>query len=124
VEEKVIRVVSGDDGKTRFEEGSIDFSTKTAPDGSYSVTTLGDCTAGMASFDVGFSSGLHNTTPDKWMFVMQGSMEIIVSDGESRVVSAGDIITFCDGTGPGHDAKVLGDLPVLVVSAAFFTSPT
>ena len=119
--ESAWRVVSGPDGKTRFEEQAIPFSPVEgiAPLGVFYAASLGSSAAALVRFEVGFESGFHNTDAETWMFVMRGQMNLEVSDGVSRLLGPGDVVFFSDSTGEGHSSHVVGDVPVLVATAGF-----
>lgn len=73
---------------------------------------------------VGFRSGFHCTVTPQWVFILQGSMEIGLQDGSSRVFRPGDHFHAEDllPTGAefdpavhGHSSRQLGAEPLVTV---------
>ncbi|MGH8466052.1 MAG: hypothetical protein ACRER5_18075 [Pseudomonas sp.] len=73
---------------------------------------------------VGFRSTMHCTESPQWLFVLQGTMEIGLADGSSRLFKAGDHFysadllpagaTF-DPEVHGHWSRQIGDDPLVTL---------
>ena len=64
----------------------------------------------------GYFADWHTAVRLQYLFHLSGSTEIVVSDGESRIFRAGDILLVEDITGKGHTARVLGEEEVVIVA--------
>lgn len=53
----------------------------------------------------------HNAPRRQYIVNLDGRVEITTSDGESRVIGAGEIILAEDTTGKGHLSKAVGGEP-------------
>lgn len=107
--------------KTRFRDGEVELASieGVSPGGVFEAAALGEGAVALAVFAAGFSCGFHNSPAPTWMFMMNGEMELEVSDGESRRIAAGDLVHFADASGQGHRSRVLGDQDVVVATAGF-----
>jgi quercetin dioxygenase-like cupin family protein len=114
-------VVTGEDGKTRLSETTVEFVSVSdvSPGGVFQAAPLGSSDAALVHFEADFSCDFHHTPGPTWMFVMAGQMEIEVSDGAKTVIRAGDVIKLEDSDGRGHRSRVLGGEPVLVATAGY-----
>jgi uncharacterized cupin superfamily protein len=114
-------VTTDADGKTRFGEMTIDFTTVegVSPGGVFQAAPLGTSDAAVVQFEPGFTCDFHHTPAPTWMFIMTGQMEIEVSDGAKELLSSGDLIRMEDADGEGHRSRVLSDGPVLMATAGF-----
>ena len=114
-------VVTDDEGKSRFEEREVSFAdvADVTPGGVFHAAALGPSDVAMVRFAPGFECDFHHTPAPTWMFVMQGRMEIELSDGAKEVIAAGDAIHLTDHDGQGHRSRVLGDEAVLVATAGY-----
>lgn len=107
---KVIRVHLGDDGETHFQD--VEWPEHPTPDGAFTRTDI--LKAGETNFATqppGFFADFHPAPSRRLVTVVSGSAEVTVSDGETRVLRAGDVVLFEDVTGPGHTMRTLGDEP-------------
>jgi quercetin dioxygenase-like cupin family protein len=107
---QITRVYLGSDGETHFED--VEWVERPVPDGSYTRTETREASETMFAVQPpGFFADWH-PAPSRRLFVMvSGSAEVGVSDGERRVLKAGDIVLFEDVSGMGHTMRVLGDEP-------------
>jgi quercetin dioxygenase-like cupin family protein len=115
------RVVAGDDGKTRFEDFEVEFvHIEGVVEGAvFDAYPLGAADSAVVSFEPGFVAPFHNTPGPTWMFVMSGRMALGVSDDQWIELVPGDMIHMLDATGEGHQSRVVGDEPVVMVTAGF-----
>ncbi len=70
----------------------------------------------------GYFADWHTAVRLQYLFHLSGSAEIVVSDGESRIFRAGDILLVEDITGKGHTARVVGDEKVVIVAVPVVTN--
>lgn len=83
-----VALVTGPDGRARFEESSIDLSEGTPAS---QLSALMDAKAmQLRESPVGFRSSMHCSTHTQWVFILQGHMRIGLADGTSRVFAPGE----------------------------------
>lgn len=114
-------VTTGEDGKTRFTETTVEFVSVegVSPGGVFQAAALGSSDAALVQFESDFTCEFHHTPGPTWMFFMTGQMEIEVSDGAKEVLGPGDFIRLEDSEGQGHRSRVVGNEPVLVATAGY-----
>ena len=110
---KIVRVYSGSDGESHFEDlaislAPVDFAP---PAGPLNVAQFFPATQ---SFWVGFPAGWAGETPHpspqrQIMVVLQGDLEAIASDGAVRRLGPGGVILMEDTWGKGHSTRVIGN---------------
>ena len=101
---KIIRVFSGDDGESHFEE-----VTPEEMAGIVNRLGSGDITLGLRpspSF-----SDYHNAPRRQYVVNLSGTAEFEAADGTKVQMEPGDILVAEDLTGHGHIARSLGDTP-------------
>jgi hypothetical protein len=101
---KIIRVFTGDDGESHFEDVTPEEMTTI-------VNRLGegDITLGLRpspSF-----SDFHNAPRRQYVVNLSGTAEFEAADGTKVQMEPGDILVAEDLTGHGHIARSLGDTP-------------
>jgi len=118
---KTAHHVVSDGEKTRWQDREIELGAVegVAPGGVFNAAGLGEGSVALATFAPDFSCDFHNTEAPTWMFILQGRMEIELSDGETRTVGGGDIVHFSDAEGQGHRSRVVGDDEVIVATAGY-----
>ena len=57
----------------------------------------------------------HPAPRRQFAFILKGTVEVTVSDGEVRQFEPGSIVLLEDTTGPGHTTRVIGDEDHLAV---------
>jgi hypothetical protein len=106
---QVIRIYTGDDAQTHFEE--LDDDTFAAI-----ATNPGEgpirCTRGPGEF----LQDWHNAPRRQYVMVLAGGMEIETGHGEKRVLKTGDVLVAEDVTGKGHITRGMGSEPRFTVS--------
>jgi gentisate 1,2-dioxygenase len=101
---KIIRVFSGDDGESHFEE-----ITPEEMAGIVNRVGPGDITLGLRpspSF-----SDYHNAPRRQYVVNLSGTAEFECADGSKVQMEPGDILVAEDLEGHGHIARSLGDTP-------------
>jgi hypothetical protein len=114
-------VVTGDDGKTRFEEQELELHPveDMTPGGVFEAASLGASDVALVHFAAGYDVGFHLTPAPTWMFVMKGRLALGVSDDVWAELEPGDIVRMTDSEGEGHRSRVLGDEEVLMANAGY-----
>lgn len=106
---KATRLYTGPDGASHFEE--IDIPLKSAGDiGSLSelVPVTGII---FRETDGDYDYSWHNAPCRQFVLMLEGSVEIEVSDGNKRVFHSGDILLAEDTTGRGHISRAINQQP-------------
>ncbi|WP_417725693.1 hypothetical protein [Salipiger sp.] len=101
---------SGDDGLTHFKEVELEPRTdeKTFRVSSDVIPATG---VFFRETEGEYDNDWH-TAPNKTLVVvLEGGLEIVASDGTSRVFKAGDVFLQDDPTGKGHYTKALNGEP-------------
>lgn len=65
------------------------------------------------SVPVGWTGDWHPAPHDQLYIQSSGQLEVTVSDGEIRVLSAGNVLWTRDTFGIGHRSRVVGDQPAV-----------
>ena len=96
---EMLRLYSGSDGQSHFEDIKIELD----------LVYVAKCSAIFATDSIQFGSveGLdelpwHTQESPVYIVILRGSMELEVGDGSKRILSAGDILLSEDTTGQGH----------------------
>lgn len=106
---KATRLYTGPDGASHFEE--IDIPLQSAGDiGSLSelVPVTGII---FRETDGDYDYSWHNAPCRQFVLMLEGSVEIEVSDGNKRVFHSGDILLAEDTTGRGHISRAINQQP-------------
>jgi hypothetical protein len=101
---RVLRVYTGDDNESHFEE--LEVPLKPGRYGSLSdlVPTTGTM---FRETPVGGEIDFHNAPQRQFVVNLSGRVEIEVGDGTKRQLAAGDILLADDTTGRGHITRDL-----------------
>ncbi len=105
---RIVRVYTGDDGESHFEDVHTEFEQS----GSSRLSELVPATGVIfrqtgGDYDLDF----HNAPRRQYVINLSGSVEIIVGDGSSRVLGPGDILLAEDTTGHGHISRAVEGQP-------------
>src|SRR5262249_5764238 len=104
----IVRVYTGDDGESHFEELSLE-----------SHPELGNLqpTTGIQfrTMEPGYFSDWHHAPRRQYVFTLSGEMEIGIGDGTVRKFGLGDVLVAEDLTGRGHTMRVSSHEPRLSV---------
>ena len=104
----VVRLYTGDDGQSHFEDISLDFqphlplSERTLPQAAESIL--------FARHMPGYFMDWHDAPRRQYVVFLAGQNEVTVGDGSSRVFRAGDIL-LAEDMGGRHTVRVIGDEP-------------
>lgn len=114
---RYLRVYAGDDEQARFEDLEFTLAPKefAPPAPPVNVSEPVEASAFMVlRSPAGWTDAAHPTPARQFMIVLEGSLEVSAG-GETRLLSAGDVILLEDTSGPGHGSTVLEDLAMAVV---------
>ena len=106
---RCVRLWTGDDGNSRFEEGSIELSQGGGDDG-----WTPDQTAAHVSFretPAGGDYGWHRDPVPRLVLTLSGTLEFEVKDGSRFTIRPGDVLLAEDDTGSGHRWRLLDEQP-------------
>lgn len=105
---QVVRVYTGDDGKSHFEELDLP----------YEKVAQAERTAMQSATGIQFRrtpSGefmdFHVAPRTQYVITLEGQAEIGLGDGTKRIFNAGDVLLADDLTGQGHTTAAVGDHP-------------
>ncbi len=104
---KVVRVFTGDDGQSHFEDIELDYSGS-SPGGI--MTELQGAT-GIIFRQTGgdYDLDFHNAPRRQYVINLSGGVEIEVGDGSKRRLVAGDVLLAEDTEGQGHISRAIND---------------
>lgn len=102
---KIIKIFTQEDNKSYFVEMDSGPTTKEKL-GNYSQKYP---VAGMIfrDFDKGQEFAWHNAPDLRYIFYLEGEVEVEASGGEKRIFKPGDILFVTDLTGEGHISRTL-----------------
>ena len=101
---KIVRVFSGDDGESHFEDVSPEEMAEIV-----NRVGAGDITLGLRT-SPSFSD-YHNAPRRQYVVTLSGTAEFECADGSKCQMEPGDILVAEDLEGHGHIARSLGDTP-------------
>jgi hypothetical protein len=107
-----IRLYTDDKGESRFGEGSLALKGESfmggPPVAMLELALASGTRPYMAHIPAGSYYDWHNTVARQFIFVVQGHVDFIASDGSIRETSPGSLILFEDLTGKGHKTRAKG----------------
>ena len=110
---RCVRIWTGPDGNSLFEEGTIDLEPKQG--GSERGDVLSDrATAASISFretQPGGDYAPHDAPTRQLVITLRGTLEFKTKPGETFVINPGDILLAEDTTGSGHSWRLTDDNP-------------
>ncbi|MFP4152124.1 MAG: hypothetical protein ACLFR8_08755 [Alkalispirochaeta sp.] len=105
----VVRIFTGEDGITHFEDGLIPL-VPAGEIGDLSEAIPGG-TVRFRRTDADYDYDWHPTPARQFIFMMSGAIEIEVGDGEIRRINAGQTLFLEDLASPGHRTRNAGPTP-------------
>jgi quercetin dioxygenase-like cupin family protein len=106
---QVIRMYTGEDAQTHFEELDIEaFAAIATHPGEGPIR----CTIGSGAS----LQDWHNAPRRQYVMILSGGMEIETGHGEKRVLKTGDVLVAEDVTGKGHITRSIGTEQRVTVS--------
>ena len=113
----IVRVYTGDDGRSHLEEVTLALHPFVDTEGAYGEGTPLQQATGI-TFRVappGYLLNWHCAPRRQYTITLSGEAEIEVGDGTVKRIGAGDVILAEDLTGQGHITRVVGNQPRLSV---------
>ena len=100
---KIVRVYTGSDGESHFEDVEVGLSD----DGFLGRMSKLVPAKGVIFREVGgdYSLDFHNAPRRQYVVNLTGSVELEVGDGTKRVLGPGDVLLAEDTTGRGHISR-------------------
>jgi len=105
----ITRIYSDEEGESHFEDTNIQL---------YKSGEIGHLSDRFPASNIIFreNDGDYNydwhTAPSKqYIILLDGEIELQVSDGEKRIFKGGDVLLVEDTSGKGHKTKSINDLP-------------
>jgi quercetin dioxygenase-like cupin family protein len=114
---KIIRVYTGDDGRSHLEEVPLGLRPFVDTEGAYGEGTPLQNATGI-TFRLsppGYLLNWHCAPRRQYTITLSGEAEIEVGDGTVKRIGPGDVILAEDLTGQGHITRGVGDQPRLSV---------
>ena len=105
---KIVRLYTGTDSKSHFEEIELKFGGKQpmlTTDSRPATSTVFRCAP------TGLVIDRHPAPRRQFLVTLSGSWEIEASNGMKRTFKTGDVMLADDTTGEGHISRVLGNEP-------------
>lgn len=99
---QIVRVFSGEDGESHFEDVSTEDFAKMA-------NRLGEGAIEVNQRPAPSFSDYHNAPRRQYVVILSGIAEFETADGSKRRLHPGDVLVAEDLTGHGHIARGIGD---------------
>lgn len=99
---KVVRIFTGSDAQTHFEDLDIETFAKLA-------ANVGEGSIRLNRGPAKSFSDFHNAPRRQYVVVMSGELEIEIGDGTKRRLGSGDVLVAEDLTGKGHITRGVGE---------------
>ena len=106
---RCVRIWTGSDGESHFEEGAIDLAG-----GARGDLLSGKTGAASVSFQETSSGGTfawHDAPARQFVITLSGTLDFQTRKGEHFIIRPGDILLAEDTTGGGHSWKLVDDEP-------------
>ena len=106
---RCVRIWTGDDGNSLFEEGMVDL-----PKGERGDILSETVAASSISFRETRSGGTfapHDAPTRQFVITLSGTLEFKTATGATFLIRPGDILLAEDTTGSGHSWKLMDDKP-------------
>lgn len=106
---RILRVYTGDDGQSHFEELPIDFIERGRL-GRISALVPAEGVM-FREVDGDYDLDFHNAPRRQFVINLKGSVDIEIGDGTVRRLGPGDILLAEDVTGQGHKSRAVDGQP-------------
>jgi hypothetical protein len=106
---RCVRIWTGADGDSRFEEGMIDLAKGERGD-ALSMVVAG-ASLSFQETSSGGSYEWHKDPVPRFVITLSGTLEFETKGGERFTTRPGDILLAQDNTGSGHRWKLIGEEP-------------
>jgi len=108
---RILNLYAGADGETDFREIEIECADE-KPWGNVSKRLPATGVTFVEAVGTAVAQSLAQPHPApcrQYVIVLQGEVEVTTSDGESRVIGAGEVVLVEDTTGKGHITKIFSE---------------
>ena len=115
---KYVKIYGDKDGETHFKDMTMPYETQSyAPPAPPLGVMARQVATGLVSITAppGYVSALHPAPREQWMIITSGTAEIIVSDGEKRMLPTGSILYLEEIGSKGHLTNVIGDEQLILM---------
>ena len=104
---KIVRIYTGDDGESHFEDREIEL----ADQGTVGALSEFEPATGIVFRETGtdYDYDWHNAPRRQYVITLSGAFEVEIGDGSTRRLGAGDILLAEDMTGRGHKSRAIGE---------------
>jgi hypothetical protein len=106
---RCVRIWTGSDGDSHFEEGAIEL--RGGDRGDFLSDTVGVASLSFQETRSGGSFEWHKDPVPRFVITLAGVLQFETRGGETFVIRPGDILLAEDNTGTGHRWKLIGDEP-------------
>ena len=106
---QIVRIYSGDDGESHFEDLTIDRLAEI-------VSRPGEGTINLGQGPAKAVSDYHPCPRRQYVMLLSGEVEVENADGRVRRIVRGDVIVAEDETGHGHIFRAVGEEPRVTLS--------
>jgi quercetin dioxygenase-like cupin family protein len=106
---RCVRIWTGDDGDSHFEEGAIALSE--GQRGDLLTGQTGSTTVSFQETKAGGTFAWHDAPTRQFVITLSGTLDFRTRQGEHFVIHPGDILLAEDTAGTGHSWKLLDDQP-------------
>ncbi|HET7880225.1 MAG TPA: hypothetical protein VFL55_05015 [Acetobacteraceae bacterium] len=106
---RCVRIWTGEDGNSRFEEGTIDLA-----DGARGDMLSGKAGASSISFqetNPGGTFAWHDALVRQFVLTLSGTLDFQTRTGEHFTIRPGDVLLAEDTAGTGHSWRLVDDEP-------------
>ncbi|AZG99311.1 TPA: cupin domain-containing protein [Proteus mirabilis] len=106
---RCVRLWTGEDGNSLFEEGIIEFKDSSRGDSeslpiAVSKLSFRETTSG-GSYD------WHQDPVPRYVITLSGTLEFETKDGSTFIIKPGDVLLAQDNSGTGHKWRLMDDEP-------------
>lgn len=106
---RCVRLWTGEDGNSLFEEGIIEFKDSSRGDSeslpiAVSELSFRETTSG-GSYD------WHQDPVPRYVITLSGTLEFETKDGSTFIIKPGDVLLAQDNSGTGHKWRLMDDEP-------------
>jgi mannose-6-phosphate isomerase-like protein (cupin superfamily) len=103
---RITRLYTGTDNQSHFEDVEVPFESR----GDFGLFTIPEPAKAVFFREImaGYEYTWHCVVCREYVVVIEGTVEIEVGSGETRVFKKGDVLLAEDLTGQGHRTRVVG----------------
>ena len=107
------RMYTDADGESHFDEATLDLELKdyappAEPIAVHSFQNVDSAT--LLRMEGNSFEDWHQAPRRQFAFILQGTVEVTVTDGEVRRFTPGDVVLLEDTAGKGHTTRIIGDV--------------